>query len=198
MIFACERESERVKEMRRRWQSEKAGQISQKRVFFLDETGVTTALTRLYGRAIGGNRAVGSAPQNYGKQINILSAMSRQGVAASLAVTGSVDSVVMSIFVREILLPVLEPGDLVVTDNYSVHKTRRVLSEFEKAKVSVEFLPPYSPDLNPIEKCWSKVKTHLKGAEPRDGDTLYKEIGIALSRVTESDAKGWIRSCGYG
>ncbi len=172
--------------------------FSEKRIFFLDETGVTTALTRLYGRAFGGKRAIGSAPKNYGKQINILSAMSRTGVAASLAVTGSVDSVVMSIFVREILLPVLQPGDLVVMDNYSVHKTRRVLSLFEKAKVLVEFLPPYSPDLNPIEKCWSKVKNHLRGAESRETETLYKEIGIALSLVTESDARNWIKSCGYG
>ncbi len=178
--------------------SEKQEQFFGKRVFFLDETGVTTALTRLYGRALGGSRAVGSAPKNYGKQINILSAMNRSGVVASLAVTGSVDSTVMSIFVREILLPVLKPGDLIVMDNFSVHKTRRVLSEFERAKVVVEFLPPYSPDLNPIEKCWSKVKTHLRGAERREPETLYKEIGIALSLITESDARNWIKSCGYG
>lgn len=119
-------------------------------------------------------------------------------MAASLAVTGSVDSIVMSVFVREVLLPVLEPGDVVVMDNYSVHKTRRVLDEFERARVLVEFLPPYSPDLNPIEKCWSKVKTYLRGAESRDHEKLYKEIGIALSRVTQSDAGNWIKSCGYG
>jgi transposase len=184
--------------LRREWLSGKLPLFSEKRIFFLDETGVTTALTRLYGRAFGGKRAIGSAPKNYGKQINILSAMSRKGVAASLAVTGSVDSVVMSIFVREILLPVLQPGDLVVMDNYSVHKTRRVLSLFEKAEISVEFLPPYSPDLNPIEKCWSKVKSHLRAAERRETETLYKEIGIAFSLVTESDARNWIKSCGYG
>jgi transposase len=187
-----------VQALRREWLGEKQPLFCDKRVFFLDETGVSTALTRLYGRAFGGKRAVGNAPKNYGKQINILSAMSRTGVAASLAVTGSVDSVVMSIFVREILLPVLKPGDLVVMDNYSVHKTKRVLLEFEKAKVSVEFLPPYSPDLNPIEKCWSKVKTHLRAAESREHETLYKEIGIALNQVTESDAGNWIKSCGYG
>jgi transposase len=184
--------------LRREWIGTKQSQFSEKRIFFLDETGVTTALTRLYGRALGGGRAVGSAPKNYGKQINILSAMSRTGVAASLAVTGSVDSIVMGIFVREILLPVLKPGDLVVMDNYSVHKTRRVLSLFEKAEISVEFLPPYSPDLNPIEKCWSKVKNHLRSAECREHETLYEEIGIALSLITESDARNWIKLCGYG
>lgn len=157
-----------------------------------------TALTRLYGRAVGGKRAVGSAPKNYGKQINILSAMNREGVKASLAVMGSVDSVVMSVFVREILLPVLKPGDVVVMDNFSVHKTKTILSLFENAKVRVEFLPPYSPDLNPIEKCWSKVKTHLRTAERREAEALYQEIGIALSSITESDAKNWIKSCGYG
>jgi transposase len=105
---------------------------------------------------------------------------------------------VVSIFVGEILLPVLKPGELVVMDNYSVHKTKRVLLEFEKAKLSVEFLPPYSPDLNPIEKCWSKVKTHLRAAQSREHEMLYKEIGIALNQVTESDAGNWIKSCGYG
>jgi transposase len=184
--------------LRREWLSRKHSLLFGKRVFFLDETGVTTALTRLYGRAVGGSRAIGSAPKNYGKQINILSAISCSGVAASLAVTGSVDSVVMSIFVRDILLPVLQPGDLVVMDNYSVHKTRRVLSEFEKASILVEFLPPYSPDLNPIEKCWSKVKTHLRSAESREHETLYKEIGIALSLITENDAGNRIKLCGYG
>lgn len=158
---------------------------------------MTTALTRLYGRAVGGQRAFGKAPKNYAQQINILSALSQTRVAASLAVTGSVDSIVMSVFVREVLLPVLEPGDVVVMDNYSVHKTRRVLDEFERAQVLVEFLPPYSPDLNPIEKCWSKVKTYLRGAESREHEKLYKEIGIALSRVTENDAGNWIKSCGY-
>jgi transposase len=198
LISASERETERVNQLRREWKEAKQPELSGKRIFFLDETGVTTALTRLYGRAFGGKRAFGNAPKNYARQINILSALSHTGVAASLAVTGSVDSIVMSIFVREVLLPVLKPGDVVVMDNYSVHKTRRVLDEFERAQVVVEFLPPYSPDLNPIEKCWSKVKTYLRGAESREHERLYKEIGIALSRVTESDAVNWIKSCGYG
>lgn len=106
MIFAAERNSQRVQALRREWQRTKQQQqFSGQSVFFLDETGVTTALTKLYGRAVGGKRAVGSAPKNYGKQINILSAMNREGVKASLAVTGSVDSIVMSVFVRDILLP---------------------------------------------------------------------------------------------
>lgn len=125
--------------MRREWIGTKQSLFTEKRIFFLDETGVTTALTRLYGRALGAGRAVGSAPKNYGKQINILSALSRTGVAASLAVTGSVDSVVMGIFVREILLPVLKPGNLVVMDNYSVHKTRRVLHCLKKQKYRSSF-----------------------------------------------------------
>ncbi len=183
--------------MRLDWRQEKVLELSGKRVFFLDESGVTTALTRLYGRARGGARAVGSAPKNYNRQINILSALSSQGIAASLAVIGSVDSMVMSVFVREVLLPALLPGDVVVMDNFSVHKTRRVLAEFERAEIKVEFLPPYSPDLNPIEKCWSKVKTYLRGIGAREPETLYKEIGMALSQITQSDARGWIKSCGY-
>jgi transposase len=186
-----------VQSLRREWREQRVEELSQKRVFYLDESGVTTALTRLYGRAAGGERAVGSAPKNYSRQINILSAISSEGIAASLAIEGSVNSNVMKVFVRDCLRPMLKAGDVVVLDNFSVHKTLTVQAEFRAAGVEICYLPPYSPDLNPIEHCWSKVKTHLRAVEAREHEQLYKEIGIALSKVTASDAKGWIKHCGY-
>lgn len=187
-----------MQELRREWRASVCPALRGRRVFFLDESGVTTALTRLYGRAPGGARAVGSAPKNYAAQINILAAISRTGVAASLALTGSVNGAVMRVFVRDVLRPVLQVGDVVVLDNFAVHKTKAVQAEFRAAGVEVYYLPPYSPDLNPIELCWSKVKTLLCSVEARTHEKLYKEIGTALGKVTASDAKGWIKHCGYG
>lgn len=196
-MFACERDSSRVRQMRREWRQREIERLAGKRVFYLDESGVTTALTRVYGRARGGRRAVGSAPKNYSRQINIVSALSGDGIAASLLLEGSVSGSVMEAFVREILRPVLQVGDVVILDNYSVHKTRAVQAEFLAAGVEVCYLPPYSPDLNPIEHCWSKVKTHLRAVEAREHEQFYEEIGIALGKVTANDAKGWIKHCGY-
>lgn len=197
LIFAAERDSERVGRLRREWRERQVEQLRGKRVFYLDESGVTTALTRLYGRARGGGRAVGSAPKNYARQINIISSLSADGIAASLLIEGSVNGAVMQTFVREVLRPMLQVGDVIVLDNYSVHKTRAVQAEFLAAGVKVVFLPPYSPDLNPIEHCWSKIKTHLRAVQAREHERLYQEIGIALSKVTASDAQGWIKHCGY-
>ena len=163
----------------------------------MDESGIQLNLTRLYGRARGGSRAVGSAPKNYGRQLNVLGVMSRRGVQASMTVVGSVDSVVMTVFVRQVLSAVVQTGDIVVLDNLSVHKTSSVQREFARLGIELWYLPPYSPDLNPIEKCWSKVKTRLRRAKARDYETLNQELGIALSQVTESDARNWIRGCGY-
>ncbi len=103
----------------------------------------------------------------------------------------------MRVFVREVLLPVLKAGDLVIWDNLPVHKTRAVLSEFEKAEVEVLFLPPYSPDLNPIEMCWSKLKTYLKQIAARNYAALNEAISAALLTITARDAANWMRHCGY-
>jgi transposase len=182
---------------RLQWQRKIAKQVSGRRIFFLDESGIQLNLTRLYGRAPGGRRAIGSTPKNYGRQLNVLGAMSRRGVQASMTVLGSVDSIVMTVFIREVLSSVVQAGDIVVLDNLSVHKTKSVQAEFAHLEIDLWYLPPYSPDLNPIEKCWSKVKTRLRGAKARDYETLNKELGIALNQVSESDAVNWIRGCGY-
>lgn len=164
---------------------------------FVDETGVNLALCRRYGRAFGGNRAIGSVPKNYGESVSLIGAIDQSGLIASFSFKGATDTEAMKVFVAQVLLPVLKPGDCVVWDNLSVHKTRAVQDLFAKAGVELLFLPPYSPDLNPIEMCWSKLKTCLRAAAARTYDKLSEEISAAIQMITAHDAQNWIRHCGY-
>ncbi len=154
-------------------------------------------LARRYGRARGGNRAVGSVPKNYGESVSLIGAIDGSDLIASFAVRGATDTEAMLVFLSKILLPVLKPGDCVVWDNLSVHKTRAVQSLFEKAEVKLLFLPPYSPDLNPIEMCWSKLKTFLRAKAARTYEKLSEAISAAIKEITTCDAQNWIRHCGY-
>jgi transposase len=128
---------------------------------FIDETGVNLALARLYGRARRGQRARGAVPKNYGESVTLIGALDRNGLFASLSFRGAIDTLAMKVFVKEVLLPELKPGNCVIWDNLAVHKTRVIRELFIEAGVELMFLPPYSPDLNPIEMCWSKLKTYL-------------------------------------
>lgn len=166
-------------------------------MIFIDETGINLSLTRSYGRAPQGKRAVGAVPKNYGQSVTLIGAMSREGILASFCFLGSTDTEAMRVFVREVLLPMLDPGDVVIWDNLAVHKTRAVLSEFERAEIEVLFLPPYSPDLNPIELCWSKLKTYLKKTAARNYPALFEAISAALPTITASDSVNWLRHCNY-
>ena len=129
--------------------------------------------------------------------MSLIGAIDQSGIVASFAVRGATDTAAMLVFLTEILLPVLRPGDCVVWDNLAVHKTSVVQALFERAKVELLFLPPYSPDLNPIEMCWSKVKTYLRAAAARTYEKLSEAIGAAIREITALDAQNWIRHCGY-
>jgi transposase len=171
--------------------------LREKHIVFVDETGVNLQLARRYGRARAGMRAIGSVPKNYGESVSLIGAIDQSGLIASFAVRGATDTQAMLVFLTEILLPTLEPGDCVVWDNLAVHKTRAVQALFEKAKVELLFLPPYSPDLNPIEMCWSKLKTYLRAKAARSYEKLSEAIGAAIKEITALDAQNWIRHCGY-
>ena len=171
--------------------------MREKHIVFVDETGVNLQLARRYGRARAGMRAIGSVPKNYGESVSLIGAIDQSGLIASFAVRGATDTQAMLVFLTEILLPTLEPGDCVVWDNLAVHKTRAVQALFEKAKVELLFLPPYSPDLNPIEMCWSKLKTYLRAKAARSYEKLSEAIGAAIKEITSLDAQNWIRHCGY-
>lgn len=170
---------------------------AEKHIIFVDETGVNLSFARRYGRAKAGERAIGSAPKNYGSSVSLIGAIDQSGLIASFAVPGATDTAAMVIFLTEILLPQLKPGDCVVWDNLSVHKTRAVQSLFQQAKVELLFLPPYSPDMNPIEMCWSKLKTNLRAAAARTYEKLSEAIRAAIKKITALDAQNWIRHCGY-
>ena len=154
-------------------------------------------MTRLYGRAPKGERVLGSAPQNYGENVTMLGALSCSGLEAMMTVNGATDSDVFRVYIREVLAPTLQVGDIVVLDNLSAHKAAGVQEAVEARGARLIYLPPYSPDLNPIERCWSKIKTALRAAKARTREALDEAITLALATITESDARGWFKHCGY-
>jgi transposase len=164
---------------------------------FLDETGVTLALTRTHGRAPRGIRVIGSVPQNYGQRLTVLAALDHRGIRAALLVPGATDSEVFRRFVERVLLPTLRRGDTVVWDNLSAHKGAAVAGALAAAGITQHYLPPYSPDYNPIEQAWSKIKTRLRAAGARTQRRLRRALKQALSQITKRDAAAWFTHCGY-
>lgn len=164
---------------------------------FLDESGAKTNMTRRYGRAYRGRRVRDRAPSGHWETTTMLSSIRADGTQASLSVCGATDALIFREYVRQVLAPSLRPGDIVIMDNLSAHKDEAALRLIEEAGASVEFLPPYSPDLNPIEKMWSKVKAVLRQLKARTQQDLEQAIGQALATVTPQDALAWFKSCGY-
>ena len=164
---------------------------------FFDEAGSNLAMTRRYGRGEKGERVIESVPQNYGENISMLASLSFSGIEAPLTINGAVDGVVFKIYVEKILCPTLKAGDIVIMDNLSVHKVKGIRELIEAVGAKLLYLPPYSPDLNPIEKCWSKIKTYLRKAKARTREALEQALKEALLLITEKDASGWFKSCGY-
>lgn len=164
---------------------------------FIDESGVNLAMTRLYGRAPRGERAVGSVPINYGSNITIIGALGVGGLDALMTVDGATDGEVFRVYVNRVLCPRLRPGEIVVMDNLGAHKVSGIREAIESRGAKLIYLPPYSPDLSPIERCWSKIKTALRAAGARTRRALERAIKRAISTVSESDALAWFAHCGY-
>jgi len=166
-------------------------------VKFVDETGINLALTPRYGRATPGVRVVDSVPQNYGQNLSVLAILSLNGLSAPMSVNGAVDSAVFRAYVEHVLGPTLQPGDMVVMDNLAVHKVAGITESITARGARVEYLPPYSPDLNPIEKCWAKLKTALRQAKARTREALEEALTLALQTISAADAHAWFTHCGY-
>ena len=166
-------------------------------MIFLDESGAKTNLTRLYGRAPKGQRAHASTPHGHWQTTTIISSVRLDGTTACMTLEGTTDTESFRAYVEAVLVPTLRPGDMVVMDNLSPHKSDPTLALILQVGAQVRFLPAYSPDLNPIEKMWSKVKSLLRSAEARTPADLVQAIGQALAQVTPQDALGWFASCGY-
>lgn len=168
-----------------------------RRYKFVDESGINLALTRLYGRARRGQRAVGSTPINYGENVSLIAALDSNGLDAPMMIAGAVDGEVFRVWTEQVLCPTLAVGDIVMMDNLQAHKVRGIREAIEGRGARLIYLPPYSPDLSPIEQCWSKIKTALRTAGARTYRALERAIKRALEMITESDALAWFAHCGY-
>jgi transposase len=185
-----------VKALREAWREKTTG-VDLRRLVFLDESGAKTNMTRLYGRSFDGLRLTDTAPHGHWCTTTMLSSVRWDGSTAPMVIEGPTDAEVFEAYVEQVLVPSLSPGDIVVMDNLAPHKTSAVVQAIESAGAEVWYLPPYSPDFNPIEKMWSKIKTFLRKVEARTYEALVGAIGAALATVTTSDAFHWFQSCGY-
>lgn len=171
--------------------------LAVKRGKFVDGAGINLALTRLYGRAPRGERAVGSVPQNYGTNVTLIGARSRKGLEAGMTVEGATDGEVVSTYVQRVLAPTLKRGDLVVMDNLRAPKVSGGKEAIEGCGAQLLYLPPYAPDLSPIEPCWSKLKAALRARGARTRRALEHALKWALTTITKADARAWFAHCGY-
>jgi transposase len=189
--------SERDELLRCAWRTTVAGSIGADRFVFVDECSTNTSLRPLYAWSRRGERAPCSAPRNWGKNVTLLSSIMLSGMGPSLAVEGATTRAVFEAYLEEALAPSLRSGQVVVMDDLSAHKGGRVRELVEGRGCELLYLPTYSPDLNPIEQAFSKLKGLLRGAEARSRAALIEAMGRALGTVTATDARGFFRHCGY-
>ena len=164
---------------------------------FVDEFGATTQMARAYGRAPRGERVGAQVPHGHWKVVSTVAAMTAEGMVAAASFDGATDTDLFVAFVRDELVPALRPGRVVVMDNLNPHKAPAVRRLVEAAGARVMLLPPYSPDLNPIENAFAKAKAILRSLARRTVPALYDAIGDALRAITPADAAGFFRHCGY-
>jgi transposase len=198
-LHASEQERADVAAARAAWRAEVMGQVDPDRLVFLDESGLDTRLTRAYARAPGGQRAIGRVPGGNWRRLTILGALARTGLVAAMTVAAATSTAVFLAFIEGVLIPVLHarPGAMVVMDNLAPHKAAGVRAALRQAGLEHRYLPAYSPDLNPIEPCWSKLKGELRSAAPRSLDALNDALPSALGAITPDDAQAWFHHCGY-
>lgn len=164
---------------------------------FIDESSAHTAMTRTHGWAPEGERVVEAVPQGHGHTNTMIAALRIDGVAAPLVFEGATDNAAFETYVEKVLAPTLQPGDIVRMDNLKSHKTPAVIAAVEKAGAKVVRLPPYSPDMNPIEKMWSQAKAAIRKAKARTIGKLHEAMGHALHSVTADDCREYFASGGW-
>jgi len=171
--------------------------VEPERLLFVDECGVHTSLAPIYGYAPTDERLRPPVPRNRGKSTTLLSSMTTGGMGPSLAVEGASTARIFEIYVQKVLVPSLRTGQIVVMDNLSAHRPRRIRELIEQQGCELLYLPAYSPDYNPIEEAFSKIKNLLRKAAARSKEALVEAIGQALSAVTAEDALGYFEHAGY-
>lgn len=153
-------------------------------------------MTRAYGRCIGGGRVYDNRPGNKGKNVTLIGGMSDEGLIASMTFSGSLNTSAFLVYIEKVLLPELWEGAIVVMDNLSVHYSAKAKLLIESVGAKVKFLPPYSPDLSPIELCWSKIKEIICSARARTIEALDEAISEAINAITDENALNWFNHCG--
>lgn len=175
-----------------------ASRFDARRLVFVDESGFNTSMTRLRARAPRGKRAYGKVPRNRGKNTTLIAAITLEGaMSQSMTIEGATDALAFEAYVEHFLAPSLEEGQVVVLDGLGAHRTERVRELVEERGADLLFLPSYSPDLNPIEEAFSKIKHLVRKAGARVRETLVEAIARALAAVTIEDAVGWFVHAGY-
>ena len=164
---------------------------------FIDESGAKTNMTRLRGRAMKGERARDCAPHGHWCVRTMISSVRMDGGTACMSIDSATDGDIFLAYVTSVLVPTLRPGDIVIMDNLGAHKSTAVETAIRSAGATLEYLPAYSPDLNPIEKMWSKIKAFLRAATARTSRALNAAIRKAFECITSDDALSWFASCGY-
>lgn len=194
--WATERDTERIRRRRERFLRWIA-RVNPNQIVCLDEAGSTIAMTRTHALAPRGERAHDHIPRCRGTVTTMIGAMTLEGMTAMMTIEGGTCAEVFRTFVEELLVPTLEPGDYVILDNLGAHRSKRALEAIRRAGATPVFLPPYSPELNPIELAWSKLKQLLRDAKARTREALDEAIAHAMSCISVSDAYGWFGHCGY-
>ena len=167
--------------------------VAPERLVFLDESGVSTQMTKRYGRARRGRRIAEATPEGNWKMLTILGAMSVRGMIATMTIEAATDAEIFLAYLDHVLCPQLQQGQIVIMDNLSSHKVTGVRERIEQAGAELLYLPPYSPDLNPIEKAWAKLKQQLRAAKARTADALEQAIAELLPTIRPHDATAWFR-----
>ena len=168
------------------------------KLIFIDESGVNCGMTKLYGRGLKSERVIDYTPDVRFERTSVISSIRLNGEQAPLMFKGSLNGEVFAAYIREVLAPSLRKGDVVIIDNFSAHKVKGALDPVYMAGATVMFLPPYSPDYNPIELCWSKLKSIIRKEKPRCFEDLLLVMKKAIDLVSKKDIEGWFKNCGYG
>ena len=174
-----------------------SGTLDAGRLHFLDESGIRVGETRRTGLSKPGQRIVEKVPTTHWDAITMIGTLGVGGVTSMATIDGALDGDAYAAYVEQVLVPVLEPGDVVVMDNLRVHSNAEAIEAIERAGARVLWLPPYSPDFNPIEQVWSKLKALVRAAGARTRSALDEAIADALSAITAANARAWFAYCGY-
>ena len=195
-MHADERERADVQAARRVW-SEAQRVMDIEKLVFIDETWTSTSMTRGYGRAPRGQRCIASAPHGHWESTTFVAGLRHQQLTAPMVADGPMDGELFLAYVRQFLCPTLRPGDIVILDNLSTHKVAGVRGAIAAAGATMLYLPPYSPDLNPIEKLFAKLKALLRKAAKRSVEALWDQIGELLNTLSSTECANYFASSGY-